>query len=97
MVPTPIAGHDHGNRQGEEMPTSAIRVEPTSTGRWVVRHDDDGEPLSEHESATDAERVAQNLAQLEDASSVFLYDRYGRTHRLKHAPGALGTGHEERP
>jgi hypothetical protein len=66
----------------KHMPTPAIRVEPSSMGRWVVRHDDEREPLSEHESATDAERVARTLAQRENASSVVLYDRYGRTHRL---------------
>ncbi len=64
------------------MPTPTIHVEPTSKGRWIVRHEDEREPLSEHESATDAERSARALAQCEDASFVLLYDRYARTHHL---------------
>lgn len=68
------------------MPMPAIRVEPDSSGRWVVRHDDEREPLSQHESATDAERVARTLAHVEHAPSVVLYDRYGRSHRLDMEP-----------
>ena len=78
----------------KQMPTSAIRVEPNSTGRWVVRHDDERKPLSEHDSATDAERVAWTLAHRENVSSVVLYDRYGRSHWLKDAPYSLGSDDE---
>jgi hypothetical protein len=64
------------------MPASTIHVEPNSTGRWIVRHEDAREPLSEHESATDAERAARALAEHEDASFVLLHDRYARIHEL---------------
>ena len=70
------------------MPASTIHVEPNSKGRWIVRHEDEPEPLSEHESATDAERVARALAQLEDASFVLLHDRYARTHHLRVGRGS---------
>jgi hypothetical protein len=62
---------------------STIHVEPTSTGRWIVRLDDERESLSEHESATDAERAARDLAQHEGAEDVLLHDRYARVHRVE--------------
>lgn len=65
------------------MPPSTIHVEPNAEGRWIVRHEDESEPLSEHESATDAERVAVALAQHEHESFVLLRDRYARTHHLR--------------
>ena len=46
----------------------------------AVRHDDERDTLSEHESATDAQRVACDLAQIEGASRVVLHDRYSRVH-----------------
>ncbi len=64
------------------MPTPTIHVEPNSKGRWVVRHEGEREPLSEHESAADAERLARALAQREDASLVVLHDRYARTYHV---------------
>jgi hypothetical protein len=79
----------------EQMSASAVRVEPNATGRWVVRHDDESEPLSEHESATDAERFARTLARRENVSSVVLYDRYGRTHSLTSAPPVPGAEERE--
>ena len=65
------------------MPASTIHVEPNSEGRWIVRHEDEREPLSEHESATGAKYAARALAQLEDAPYVVLRDRYARTHHLR--------------
>jgi hypothetical protein len=64
------------------MASSIIHVEPNAAGRWIVRHDDEPQPLSEHESATAAERVARALAERDHASFVFLHDRYARIHRL---------------
>jgi hypothetical protein len=65
------------------MPTPTIHVEPTSTGRWSVRHDDEREPLSEYESASEAQCVAGDLARVEGASLVLLHDRYARVHRVR--------------
>jgi hypothetical protein len=64
------------------MSASTVHVEPNSKGRWIVRCDDEREPLSEHESATEAAHIARELAQLEGASLVLLHDRYSRIHRL---------------
>ncbi len=44
------------------MSASTIHVEPTATGRWIVRHDNERESLSEHDNATDAQRIACDLA-----------------------------------
>ena len=76
------------------MPASTIHVEPTSTGRWIVRHDNEFESLSEHDSASDAQRVACELAHLEGASAVLLHDRYARVHRMP-IEGAVTT-HRDR-
>jgi hypothetical protein len=65
------------------MAAATIHVEPTPTGRWIVRHDDERESVSEYESATEAERVAGDLARIEGASLVFLHDRYARVHRVR--------------
>jgi hypothetical protein len=67
-----------------EAPRSAstVHVEPNPKGRWIVRREDEREPLSEHESATEATHIARELAQLEGASLVLLHDRYTRIHHL---------------
>ena len=65
------------------MPASTVHVEPDVKGRWIVRHEDELEPLSEHESATEAKRVACELAQLHGASLVLLRDRYSRVHHVR--------------
>lgn len=61
---------------------STVHVEPNPKGRWIVRREDEREPLSEHESATEAKRVACELARLEGTSLVLLRDRYARIHHL---------------
>jgi uncharacterized protein DUF2188 len=87
MVAASGSGHDRdqtlSNVMETPMPSSTIHVEPTSTGRWIVRHDDECETLSEHESATYAQRVARDLARIEGASVVLLHDRYARVHQLR--------------
>jgi hypothetical protein len=64
------------------MSASTVHVEPNPKVRWIVRRNDELEPLSEHESATEAAHIARELAQLEGASLVLLHDRYARIHRL---------------
>lgn len=64
------------------MSASTVHVEPNPKGRWMVRRDDEREPLSEHETATEAAHIARELAQLEGTSLVLLHDRYARIHRL---------------
>jgi hypothetical protein len=64
------------------MSASTIHVEPDRNGRWTVRHEGERESHSEHESATEAERVARALANIDGASLVLLHDRYARIHHL---------------
>ncbi len=64
------------------MPVSPIHIEPGATGRWTVRRGDEREARSEHESATEAERAARELADL-DGVALVLHDRYSRVHRLR--------------
>ena len=64
------------------MPALTIHVEPTAAGRWIVRHDNDRESFSEYDNATDAQRVACDLAHFEGAAAVLLHDRYARVHRM---------------
>ena len=72
------------------MPAATIHVEPTAAGRWIVRHDNERESLSEHDSATDAQRVACDLARIEGAPAIVLHDRYARVHRLPCGPPRRG-------
>jgi hypothetical protein len=56
---------------------SMLHVVADARGRWRVLDDDEERaPLSEHTTATDAEREAWRLG----ARSVLIHDRYGRTH-----------------
>ncbi len=64
------------------MPVSPIHIEPGATGRWTVRRGDEREARSEHESATEAERAARQLADL-DGVALVLHDRYSRIHHLR--------------
>jgi hypothetical protein len=65
------------------MSASTVHVEPNVKGRWIVRREDELEPLSEHESATEAKRVAGELARFEGTSLVLLHDRYARIHDVR--------------
>jgi hypothetical protein len=57
--------------------TATLHVVADARGRWRVLDDDEETAvLSEHTSATDAERAAWRHG----AASVLVHDRYGRTH-----------------
>jgi hypothetical protein len=60
------------------MVMSTLHVVADARGRWRVLDDDAEEqaPLSEHTTATDAERAAWRHG----AGSVLVHDRYCRTH-----------------
>jgi hypothetical protein len=79
-----LSPRDRAAAMTTEVPMLArmIHVEPTPMGRWIVRHEHDREPLSEHDSATEAERVARERARLEGVPLVLVHDRYARVHRL---------------
>jgi Uncharacterized protein conserved in bacteria (DUF2188) len=61
---------------------ASTHIEPDRTGGWIVRHEDDRELLSEHSSATEAERAARERAELERAPGIVVHDRYARLHPL---------------
>jgi hypothetical protein len=63
-----------------------LHVIPDVQGNWSVVDDDTGEPLSRHPSATGAEQAARSLATVAHAETIFVHDRYHRTHRLVTAP-----------
>jgi D-aminopeptidase len=52
-------------------------------GRWQVQREGEDQPLSDHESATDAERAAVRQADRSGASEVLVHDRYERVHRAQ--------------
>ena len=60
------------------MTPSLIHVRATPAGTWRVEPADPDEPVSEHSTATEAEREAQRFARAADAD-VVVHDRYGRT------------------
>ena len=62
------------------MSTATIHVEPDRLGSWLVLRD--AERLSEHETATDAERAAFVAARRLECPSVLMHDRYLRVHEL---------------
>lgn len=66
----------------------SLHVVPNRFGRWRVLMDGQDEPLSEHDSATDAERDALRRASTTGCHEVVVHDRYGRLHRSEVPVGA---------
>jgi hypothetical protein len=62
------------------MSQNTIHVEPDHRGSWLVRHE--AERVSEHQTATDAERAAVQAARRFSATSVLLHDRYRRVREV---------------
>ena len=56
----------------------SVHVVPDRLGRWRVQREGDEQPLSEHETATEAERAAAR----EFATEIVFHDRYCRVRRL---------------
>jgi hypothetical protein len=68
--------------------TTTLHVMADARGRWRVLDDEEERaPLSEHTTATDAERAAWRHG----AASVLVHDRYCRTHDALPISGALLT------
>jgi hypothetical protein len=59
---------------------STIQIEPSQIGVWRVLRDD--APLSEHETATDAEREACAVARRLHLERVLVRDRYRRVREI---------------
>jgi hypothetical protein len=53
---------------------TVLHVTPTALGKWHVQRHGDAFPLSEHGSATEAEREARESG----AEQIVVRDRYGR-------------------
>ena len=62
------------------MSQTTIHVEPDQRGSWLVRRDT--ERVSEHHTATDAERAAFQAARRFSATSVLMHDRYRRVREI---------------
>ena len=56
-----------------------LHVTPTPLGTWRVQRRGDPRPLSEHGSATEAEREARKAG----AAQILVRDRYGRVHVIR--------------
>jgi hypothetical protein len=68
--------------------TATLHVVADARGRWRVLDDEDERTtLSEHTTATDAERAAW----CHGARSVLIHDRYGRTHHARRCERSLVT------
>jgi hypothetical protein len=61
---------------------SELHVEPTGSGRWVVCYQHRDQPLSDHLTASEAQRYAKRRAQTEGIARVLLHDAYMRVHEL---------------
>jgi hypothetical protein len=71
-----------GGRNDARMTSPPLHVIPTPLGRWGVHRADDPRPLSEHGSATEAERQARATG----AHEIVVHDRYGRVRDVHGRP-----------
>ncbi len=55
-----------------------LHVVPDERGGWHVRKDASEPPLSDHTSATAAERAARRHARAVGAETILIHDRYAR-------------------
>ena len=55
-----------------------LHVEPRPGGRWIVRRDDDADPVSQHGDAEAASEAAIERAGAEGEAEVLLHDLYLR-------------------
>ncbi|HEX6020359.1 MAG TPA: DUF2188 domain-containing protein [Solirubrobacter sp.] len=55
----------------------SVHVVPDQLGRWRVQREGDDRPLSEHGTATEAERAAA----MEPTTEIVVHDRYCRVRR----------------
>jgi hypothetical protein len=58
---------------------STLHVVPDDRGNWRIFEDARPEPLSEHNTATDAESSVWAYARRRDGWEIVVHDRYGRT------------------
>jgi hypothetical protein len=68
-------------REDEDVDMTSSRplhIVPNRLGSWHVRREGQDQPLSEHNSETEAELAAVRTAHDTDASEVLVHDRYDR-------------------
>ena len=65
------------------MNDSPLHVIPDHVGGWRVQREGVDQPLSEHNSATDAESAAVREARDTGTPDVVIHDRYDRIHRTE--------------
>ena len=63
-------------------PDMCLHVEPRPGGRWIVRREDDADPVSQHGDAEAATEAAVERAGAEGATEVLLHDLYLRVHHV---------------
>ena len=68
------------NSPQPERPSTPLHVLPDRVGGWRVVREGEDQPLSEHNSETDAEGAAVSEARATDTSEVVVHDRYDRVH-----------------
>ena len=66
----------------ETRPAPGLHVEPTPSGAWIVRYEDRKQPLSDHPTASEAQRSAQRRARTEGIAAVLVHDSYKRVHKV---------------
>jgi hypothetical protein len=59
-----------------------LHVRPDDRGTWLVEPDRDGDALSSHHTATEAELAARRIAAARGTERIYLHDRYRRVRRL---------------
>jgi predicted kinase len=69
--------------QASVAPSAPLHVVPNRVGGWRVEREGEDRPLSEHNSATAAERAAIGNARATGMSEVIVHDRYDRLHRAE--------------
>jgi hypothetical protein len=72
---------------------TSLHVIPDERGGWHVRTDGAEPSLSDHTSATAAERAARRHARTVGAETILIHDRYARVHATPVAGSAARAAH----
>ena len=78
-----LAGVLDARLHASAAPSAPLHVVPNRVGGWRVEREGEDRPLSEHNSATAAERAAIGNARATGMPEVIVHDRYDRLHRAE--------------
>ena len=81
MKATPPRTDEHAALPDPAGTSSPLHVLPNRVGGWRVEREGHDEPLSEHNSETDAEGAAVSEARVTGTPEVVIHDRYDRVRR----------------